>query len=142
MTSLRHAALVTSVVALGFASLVGCADADDPSVPPGAAAPSRTAIPPDATAPSPTAAEVPCDAVADAVSRHLRSDQVRAVTVEGQCTTVVVATTLADGDADPARRLCDRAGEVAYSGDVNSVRVLSGSGSELANGIAGMRCLT
>ncbi|MFG1678134.1 hypothetical protein [Micromonospora sp. NPDC049282] len=138
MASVRYAALVTSMVALGIASLVGCADVDDPS---GGVAPSRMATP-DATAPSPTATEVPCDAVADTVSRHLRSDQVRAVTVEGQCTTVVVATTLGDRDADPARQLCDRAGEVAYSGDVNSVRVLSGSGSELANGITGMRCLT
>jgi hypothetical protein len=132
MTSVRHAALVTSVAALGIASLVGCSGADSPSTPPA----------PGAVATSRTATGDPCGAVADTVSRHLRSDQVRAVTVEGQCTTVVVATTLGDGDADPARRLCDSAGEVAYSGDVNSVRVLSGTGGELANGITGMKCLT
>ncbi|MEV4690474.1 hypothetical protein AB0K27_05005 [Micromonospora echinospora] len=132
MSPVRHVTLVTSVITLGIASLAGCSEADGPSSPPS----------PGAAAPSPTATEVPCGAVADTVSRHLRSDQVRAVTVEGQCTTVVVATTLGDDDAGPGRQLCDRAGEVAYSGDVNSVRVLSGSGSELANGITGMRCLT
>ncbi len=62
--------------------------------------------------------------------------------VVGQCTSVVVATTLADTDDAAAQRLCESAAEVAYTGDVNSVSVLAGSGVELAIGIPGAKCLT
>ncbi len=45
----------------------------------------------------------------------------------------------------PSRKIlqdtCDAAAEVAYTGDVNSIRVLSTTGAELANGITGARCL-
>ncbi|MGY0237049.1 hypothetical protein [Longispora urticae] len=90
---------------------------------------------------APTAAR-PCGGIADTVNLHLRKSVVSAVKVEGQCTTVVLATTLAEEDYAAARQLCDTAAEVAYTGDVNAVVVLAGSGTELANGIAGARCLT
>ncbi|MBV1855567.1 hypothetical protein [Catellatospora tritici] len=73
---------------------------------------------------------------------HLKSAEVRSVVVQGQCTSVVVATTLGDNDAAAAQRLCDAAAEVAYSGDVNSVSVLAESGMELAIGVSGAKCLT
>jgi len=82
-----------------------------------------------------------CAAVPAAVQKHLDSDDVDTVIVEGQCTSIVVRTRLADEDVASARKLCDRAGEVAYVGDINGVTVLSGSGEELSVGITGARCL-
>ncbi|WP_246001467.1 hypothetical protein [Allorhizocola rhizosphaerae] len=55
--------------------------------------------------------------------------------------TVVIATSLADADTATAKRMCDAASEIAYVGEVNSVRVLSAAGTELANGITGLKCL-
>ncbi|MCA2214924.1 hypothetical protein [Jidongwangia harbinensis] len=111
----------------------GCADrpAAAPEVPPPAA--SSTG---DVASPAPEG----CGDVADQVRRHLGQAAVRSVTAEGQCTTIVV--TAVDADPAAATRLCDAAARVAYTGDVNSVRILGPSGDELANGIAGADCLT
>jgi hypothetical protein len=100
-----------------------------------------------ASAPTPAppaeaqAEEAGCAEVPAAVRKHLDSGDVDTVVVVGQCTSVEVRTRLADGDVAGARKLCDRAGEVAYVGDINGVTVLSGSGEELSAGITGARCL-
>ncbi|GAA3342538.1 hypothetical protein GCM10020358_37860 [Amorphoplanes nipponensis] len=133
MTFLPRASALAAVLILGGAVLSGCAD-DAPDRPSGAdflPAPTTTATP----------ADEGCGDVAAAVTKHLNSDDVDKVTVEGQCTTVVVGTVLADEDTATGQQLCDAAGEVAYTGDINSVRVLSKAGTELSNGITGMKCL-
>ena len=92
-----------------------------------------------ATAASPP--EAPCGDAAGAVTQHLAGSPVDRVEVVGQCTTVVIATTLSDDDSDAAVSLCDTAAEVAYIADINSIRVESASGDELSNGIKGLKCL-
>jgi hypothetical protein len=96
-------------------------------------------------APDPTPAaeaqEQPCGDVSATVQKHLDSDDVDTVVVVGQCTSVEVRTRLAGEDVATARKLCDRAGEVAYVDDITGVSVLSSSGEELSVGIAGARCL-
>ncbi|GIF25627.1 hypothetical protein BJ973_003905 [Actinoplanes tereljensis] len=82
-----------------------------------------------------------CDDAAATVQKHLTSSDVRTVTVNGQCTNVTVDTGLGDDDTVGGRRICETAAEVAYTGDINSVTVLSGSGAELSVGIPGMKCL-
>lgn len=132
MTLLPRASVLAALI-LGCALLSGCGEAasDKPSGADFLPAPTVTATP----------AEEGCGDVADVVTEHLNSDDVDKVTVEGQCTTIVVGTELADEDAATAKKLCDAAGEVAYTGDINSVRVLSAAGTELSNGITGMKCL-
>jgi hypothetical protein len=108
----------------------------------GCSAASSVADSPDAPAPAtPTPAEQECAEVPATVRKHLDSEDVSTVVVEGQCTSIVVQTRLAEEDVASARELCDRAGEVAYVGDINGVTVLSGSGTELSVGITGMKCL-
>ena len=109
--------------------LSGCGGTDPADTPAGPAAA------PTATGPG------DCGDVSAAVKDHLNSSDVDSVIVEGQCTTVVVATKLADEDVATARQLCETAGEVAYTDDVNAVSVVSASGEELSNGITGMKCL-
>lgn len=124
--------LLAATTLCGALLLTGCGggDEDTPTTPPAGA--STQASGP---------AEAPCGEVADTVKKHLNSPDVTSVTVVGQCTLVVVETTLGDGDTAVARRLCDRAGEVAYTGDVNAVAVKSRADTELSNGITGMKCL-
>lgn len=112
-------------------ALAGCSAAEPPAP-----------APPVVTQPAPDPAETltDCGDVAETVRTHL-SDRVETVTVSGQCTTVEVRTRLSDEDSAAGVELCDAAAEVAYTGDINSVRVLSATGAELANGIAGARCL-
>jgi hypothetical protein len=116
---------VALVLTAGAALLSGCAEAE-----------------PDPTAPPSTAAAADdCGTAATTVREHLKNAEVRTVTVNGQCTNVTIDTGLADGDVAAGRRLCETAAEVAYTGDINSVTVLSTSGAELSAGIPGMRCL-
>ncbi|MFC9876013.1 hypothetical protein [Nocardia salmonicida] len=65
------------------------------------------------------------------------------VSITGQCTAVTIATDLADDptSAQTALRICTAAATVAYTGDVNSISVVSADGSELAVGIEGARCI-
>lgn len=129
-TAKRTTFLLASILLCGTPSLTACSRRSDPPSPPvnGASTP---ALPPD-----------PCAGIANLVKDHLNSPEVRSVVVQGQCTSLVVATTLGDNNNDTAQRLCDTAAEVAYSGDVNSVSVLAGSGKELAIGISGAKCLS
>lgn len=130
MNAVRRVSRIALVIVV--ASVAGCADADRPPA----------ATPSGADRPAPSTGADACGGAADRIGREVRQFPVEAVTVEGQCTTVVIATALPDTDTATAARLCDAASAVAYSGDVNSVRVLGSSGTELANGITGMKCLT
>ncbi len=111
-------------------ALAGCGDSPEPL--PTIAAPATT---------TGAAAGGDCGGAATRVQERLARPGVQGVKVEGQCTTVVIATTLSDGDAGTARQLCDLAAEVAYTGGVNSIRVLGQSQRELAQGISGAKCI-
>jgi len=130
VTSRKRATTLLAVLLGAGLVLSGCAE-DKPD--------GATAIP--AAAPTDAAEENDCGAVPATVEKHLNSSDVDSVVVQGQCTSVVVATKLDDEDVATARQLCDTAGEVAYTGDINAVSVLSASGEELSNGITGMKCL-
>ena len=93
------------------------------------------------TSPATVATADDCGGTAGAVRDHLGSADVIKVTVDGQCTDVVIDTGLADEDTTGGRRLCETAGEVAYTGDINSVTVRARSGAELSVGIVNMKCL-
>jgi hypothetical protein len=82
-----------------------------------------------------------CGSAADTVRQHVQSDKIESVTVLGQCTLVVIGTSLADEDDATAREICESAAEVAYTGDINAVSVKSGTGEELSQGISGARCI-
>lgn len=89
------------------------------------------------SAASPTATDGPaCPGDVPAkVTTHLDVPAVTGVQVIGQCTTVVIDTVLGDDAGETAVGICDKAAEVAYEGDVNSVSVNSATGTELAVGI-------
>ncbi|GAB3829301.1 hypothetical protein GCM10027610_015760 [Dactylosporangium cerinum] len=98
---------------------------------------------PTTPAPTPTSGAATagdCGGAVAKVQERLARPGVQGVRVEGQCTTVVITTTLSDGDAGTARQLCDLAAEVAYTGGVNGIRVLGQADKELAQGIAGAKC--
>ncbi|GIF96335.1 hypothetical protein [Catellatospora citrea] len=130
MRSHSRTTSLLAAVALGASvALTGCGgEADTP--PPAATGASAAAQPPDS-----------CGGVGDLVKDHLKSAEVRSVAVNGQCTSVVVGTSLGDEDDATALRLCESAAEVAYTGDVNAVTVLAASGAELAIGISGAKCM-
>jgi hypothetical protein len=92
-----------------------------------------------------TAAAAPagddCASAADAIKSVIGSTAVEKVEIVGQCTTVAIATTLADGDRAAAKEICQAAAKVAYTGDINSIRVTSAAGTELSQGISGAPCL-
>ncbi|WP_155375374.1 hypothetical protein [Catellatospora vulcania] len=109
--------------------LTACGDDADPA-PPAANGASASAPPADS-----------CGGAADRVKEHLDNAKVSSVVVNGQCTSVVITTTLGDDANADALRLCESAAEVAYSGDVNAVTVLAASKAELAIGISGAKCM-
>lgn len=132
MASPRYSPIFGSVaLCAAMLSSAGCTATDKPSA----------ASPPDAAPSVAASTQNPCSDAAGTVKQHVKRTEVTAVTVEGQCTTIVVTTALADGDAGIAKQICDTAAEVAYTGDINSIRVLGSSGKELSNGITGMKCL-
>jgi hypothetical protein len=102
--------------------------------------PTTTATPTPGGATTGAAATGECGGVIAKVQERLARPGVQGAKVEGPCTTVVVTTTLSDGDAGTARQLCDLAAEVAYTGGVKAIRVLGQSGTELAQGSAGAKC--
>ncbi|MEU4651640.1 hypothetical protein [Nocardia fluminea] len=79
------------------------------------------------------------DRIEDAVSEF----GVTGISIVGQCTTVVIATTLADdpSGADIGHRICSAAAAVAYTDDITSISVTGAAGSELAVGIEGASCI-
>ncbi len=122
--------LTLVVFAATLAVLTGCDPAgDDPTIhTTSTAAPASTT---DADA---------CGPVADTVKSHIGRPEVAAITSTGQCANLVVETTLADDNHDFALQICDAAAEVAYAGNVKSVRVLAKSGNVLSRGVAGQEC--
>ena len=82
-----------------------------------------------------------CGSAADAVKDHVQSDKIQSVTVVGQCTLIVIETSLDDEDEATAKQICESAAEVAYTGDVNGIAVKSSTGAELSQGITGAKCL-
>ena len=63
------------------------------------------------------------------------------IEVVGQCTTVSIDTSLGDDAKAEAKSICDTAAKAAYVDDINSIRVLSATGTELSQGIKGAGCL-
>ncbi|WP_327011980.1 hypothetical protein OHA72_51785 [Dactylosporangium sp. NBC_01737] len=122
----RRSGLLTAAALLALAACTGSPTTTTPT--PGA---STTAA----------AGRDDCGGAVTKVQERLARPGVQGVKAEGQCTTVVVTTTLSDGDAGTARQLCDLAAEVAYTGDVKGIRVLGQSGKELAQGISGAKCI-
>jgi hypothetical protein len=91
--------------------------------------------------PDATTENTDCGSAADTVRKHVESDKIQSVAVVGQCTLVVIETSLDDEDGATARQICESAAEVAYTGDINAIAVKSDGGAELSQGITGMRCL-
>ena len=87
------------------------------------------------------AAEAGCGDAATKVEEYVAGEEISKVTVNGQCTNVTIDTTLADDDTAGGREICEAAGKVVYTGDINSVTVRSRSGAEISTGIDGARCL-
>jgi hypothetical protein len=56
-------------------------------------------------------------------------------------TTVSIDTSLGDDAKAEAKSVCDTAAKAAYMDDINSIRVLSATGTELSQGIKGAGCL-
>ncbi|MEU7825538.1 hypothetical protein [Catellatospora sp. NPDC049111] len=127
-TRSRSISLLASTILGLTLGLTACGDEADPAPP--AAAGTSAAAPPDS-----------CGGAGDRVKDHLNSAEVSSVAVNGQCTSVVITTTLGDDAATAALRFCESAAEVAYTGDVNAVTVLAASGAELAIGISGAKCM-
>jgi hypothetical protein len=107
----------------------------------GAGPPSTSPPPGDGQSATSAPAHDPCGETADKVKQHAQQPEIRSVTMQGQCTLVSIETTLGDGESNTARKICDSAAEVAYSGDTNSISVQGRSGKELSVGIAGAKCL-
>ncbi|MGW4942379.1 hypothetical protein ACWEOZ_12430 [Actinoplanes sp. NPDC004185] len=131
MTRLQRTSALATLILTGVAVLSGCG---------GAAEQAADQAPPPAQATT-SPAEEDCGDVAATVRKHLSSSDVSDVIVEGQCTTVVIATELDDEDTATGKELCEAAGKVAYTGDINSVNVVSKAGTELSTGIPGASCL-
>jgi hypothetical protein len=106
-------------------SIAGCSNADNPE--------------PTAALPSATVQNL-CGA-AENIKQHLASADVQTIDIVGQCTSLTIRTTLNDDASEAATKLCEKAAEIAYTGDVNAVTVLGATGRELAIGISGMKCL-
>ena len=127
MTRLQRTSALAALILGGVTVLSGCGGAAD-----------KAPVPAQATT---APAEEDCGDVAATVRKHLSSSEVSDVIVEGQCTTVVIATELDDEDTATGKELCEAAGKVAYVGDINSVNVVSKAGTELSTGIPGASCL-
>ena len=103
---------------------------------------SPTASPSTESAPAQTTdAEADCGDAATKVKEYVASKEIRKVTVNGQCTNVTIDTKLADDNTADGKGICEAAGKVVYTGDINSVTVRSKSGAEISSGIDGARCL-
>ena len=117
------------VLFTGAVVLAGCS-APDPAAPPADTATDRN-----------TAVAADCGDAATKVKEYVASSKIRKIAVNGQCTNVTIETELDNDDTAEGRQICEAAGKVAYTGDINSITVLSKSGTELSTGIDGARCL-
>jgi hypothetical protein len=135
MTS-RLPVRAAALAAVAVLALAGCGDDANPSSPGDTA---TTA--PGVTPPVSSEAANECGGAATEIREKLTATEIQEVEITGQCTTVVVTTSLGDADAARAKEICDNAAEVAYTGNVNSVRVEGSSGKELSQGVSGAPCL-
>jgi len=87
------------------------------------------------------AGQDPCGGSVEAVKKKVRQAQIRSVSMSGQCTSLSIDTSLGDEESEAAKKICDSAAEVAYSGDTSAIRVLGASGKELSVGIIDAPCL-
>ncbi|MEV6661592.1 hypothetical protein [Nocardia fluminea] len=131
MTSAGFGTLRQIAVCAAVCVAAGCGSGSSDTAP-------TAELPPTAMGPS---AEVcgDTDRIENAVSEFGDTG----ISIVGQCTTVVIATTLADdpsGD-DTARRICSAAAAVAYTDDITSISVTGAGGYELAVGIEGASCI-
>jgi hypothetical protein len=117
--------VTTSLITVSL--LTGCSSTDSPGRPEAISAPAP--------------AHENCGTAAGTIRNHLKASEIESVVVQGQCTSAVIRTSLGDDAYETGRQLCESAAEVAYTGDINSVSVVSKSGHELAIGISGMKCL-
>ncbi len=124
-----------ALLLIAVAASVGACSSETPQ-------PART-TPAGGTATSTTdRPEVPnCGKAAEDIKKHLANNAVRTVELVGQCTTVLINATLTDANGTQAKAICDKAGAVAYTGDVNSIRVVGTTGKELANAVKGATCV-
>jgi hypothetical protein len=89
---------------------------------------SPTASPSTESAPALTAAaEADCGDAATKVKEYVASKEISKVTVNGQCTNVTIDTKLADENTADGKGICEAAGKVVYTGDINSITVRSKS---------------
>jgi len=128
----RRLSLVVLLTAATLA-LAACGS-EDPAPPAGGG--SSAAAPTDAAAP----AADDCGGIADSL-KQIVDGPIEDIEVVGQCTTVSIDTSLGDDAKAEARSICDTAAKAAYVDDINSIRVLSASGTELSQGIKGAGCL-
>jgi hypothetical protein len=128
---------IIAALAAAALSLAACGGSDDDA--PTAGTPTVAAT--GAASSAPAAGGSGCGAVGEDIKSVIAAPEVDTVEVVGQCTTVAIKTRLADGDAAKAKEICTAAAKVAYTGDVNSIRVTSANGTELSQGIAGAPCL-
>jgi hypothetical protein len=138
-------ALVSLVVLVATAGCGGSATSS-PAPATGPAATSPAAAPatdvPSSGAPSADAGVGGCPgALATTIKDHVGSSAVSAIQIIGGCTMASIETSLARTDAKAGLDICDKAAEVAYTDDVNSISVESGDGKELAVGIKGAPCI-
>jgi len=119
-------------------ALAACGS-EDPAPGPGAPADGG------ASAGAPTQAAPPagdaCGGMAESLKQIIAGGTVQDIEVVGQCTTVTIDTSLGDDAKAEAKSICDTAAKAAYLDDVNSIRVLSATGTELSQGIKGAGCL-
>lgn len=74
-----------------------------------------------------------CD-VSEAVQDALASDAVQDVSVDAQCTSVDIATSLASNKGKVAIALCNAAAPTAYAGAISAINVEGANGNILASG--------
>jgi hypothetical protein len=135
MVSRLSAGAATLAVVAVFA-LAGCADDTPPAPGTGSTSPAIGVTPPVASSPA-----TDCGGLAAEIREKLVVEGMQSVEVTGQCTTVVIGTSLGDADGTRAKDICDAAAEIAYTGNVNSIRVEGSSGKELSQGMAGAPCV-
>jgi hypothetical protein len=117
-------------------ALAACGSDDPTPSPPSAGGGNSAAAPSDA---APPAAD-DCGGVAESL-KQIVDGPVEDIEVVGQCTTVSIETSLGEDAKAEATSICDTAAKAAYVDDINSIRVLSASGTELSQGIKGAGCL-
>ncbi|HTF08358.1 MAG TPA: hypothetical protein VK659_09335 [Asanoa sp.] len=138
---MRTSRITLAAAAALLAFTLAACGSDEPttSTPGGSGGPAATAPAGDDAATAPAGGD--CGSAADDIKSVIASTAVDKIDIVGQCTLVRIATTLGEGDKAPAKEICEAAAKVAYTGDINSIRVSSAAGTELSQGISGAPCI-